>query len=114
MAAQQGILNLVLKDFPSLYEAYMPFIRNGGLFIQTSQRYRLGVSVFVLLTLPESSERTPVAGKIVWTTPLGAQGNWRAGIGVQFPDGNEGVNLRNRIETLLAGKVSSDRQTFTM
>ena len=31
---QGGILSLAIKDKSSLYTAYMPFIKNGGLFIR--------------------------------------------------------------------------------
>ena len=66
--ARQGILSLVVKDKPSLYSAYMPFVKNGGVFVPTPKRYFLGDEVFVLLTLPDSAERLPVAGKVVWTS----------------------------------------------
>ena len=73
--ARQGIVSLVVKDKPTLYRAYMPYLRNGGIFVPTTRRYFIGDEVFLLLTLPESSERLPVAGKVVWVTPTGAQGN---------------------------------------
>lgn len=92
----------------------MPFVKGGGIFVPTPKRYMLGDEVFVLLTLPDSSERLPVAGKVIWTTPAGAQGNRPAGIGVQFPDGPEGEAVRNKIETLLAGLTTSDKPTHTM
>lgn len=113
-SARQGILSLVIKDKVALYGAYMPFVKNGGIFVPTLNRYFLGNGVFLLLTLPESSERLPVAGKVVWTTPAGAQGNRTAGIGVQLPDGQEGEAIRGRIETLLAGLLNSDKSTHTM
>ena len=112
--ARQGILSLVVKDKPSLYSAYMPFVKNGGVFVPTPKRYFLGDEVFVLLTLPDSAERLPVAGKVVWTTPMGAQGNRAAGIGVQLADGTEGEAIRNKIETLLAGTLTADKPTQTM
>ncbi|MDR2872930.1 MAG: PilZ domain-containing protein [Xanthomonadaceae bacterium] len=111
---RQGILSLTIKDKTSLYNAYMPFIKGGGIFVPTPKRYSLGDEVFLLLTLPESSERYPVAGKVIWITPVGAQGNRAAGIGVQFPDTNEGENVRNTIETYLAGMVSLEKPTHTM
>lgn len=114
MNARQGILSLSLKDINSLYSAYMPFVKNGGIFVQTPKRYSLGDEVFLLLSLPESSERLPVAGKVIWTTPTGAQGNRVAGIGIQFPDGSDGEMVRNQIERTLTGKVNSDKPTFTM
>lgn len=112
--ARQGILNLAIKDKAALYSAYMPFIKSGGIFVQTPKRYFLGDEVFLLLTLPESTERLPVAGKVVWVTPAGAQGNRPAGIGVQFPDTPEGEAVRGKIETLLAGQLGADRGTYTM
>ncbi|NIJ68093.1 PilZ domain-containing protein [Xanthomonas sp. 60] len=112
--ARQGILSLQVKDKAGLYSAYMPFVKNGGVFVATPKRYFLGDEVFLLLTLPESSERLPVAGKVIWVTPVGAQGNRPAGIGVQLADGQEGEAVRHRIETLLAGMTSSEKPTATM
>jgi type IV pilus assembly protein PilZ len=112
--ARQGILNLAIKDKAALYSAYMPFIKSGGIFVQTPKRYFLGDEVFLLLTLPESTERLPIAGKVVWVTPAGAQGSRPAGIGVQFPETPEGEAVRGKIETLLAGQLGADRGTYTM
>ncbi len=112
--ARQGILSLALKDKAALYAAYMPFLRHGGIFVATPKRYFLGDEVFLLVTLPESNERMPVAGKVVWVTPVGAQGNRPAGIGVQFADSAEGEAVKGKIEALLAGTLNADRATHTM
>ena len=56
-APRQGILSLTIKDKAALYAAYMPFIRNGGLFIPTNKAYNLGDEVFMLLSLMEETER---------------------------------------------------------
>lgn len=111
--ARQGILSLTIRDKSALYAAYMPFVRNGGLFIPTNKSYQLGNEVFMLLTLMEETEKLPVAGKVVWITPRGAQGNRAAGVGVQFSEQDEGA-ARDKIETYLAGALKSDRQTHTM
>ena len=112
--ARQGILSLAVKDKAGLYNAYMPYLKNGGIFVPTAKRYFLGDEVFLLLTLPESTERLPVAGKVIWITPTGAQGNRTAGIGVQFTDTSEGETVKGRIEALLAGMLNSDKPTQTM
>lgn len=109
---RNGILSLTIKDKSVLYAAYMPFIKNGGLFIPTSKDYKLGTEVFILLNLMEEPEKLPVTGKVVWVTPRGAQGNRAAGIGVQFSDTD--MVVRNKIETYLAGALKSDRLTHTM
>ncbi len=109
---QSGILSLTIKDKAILYSAYMPFIKNGGLFIPTNKEYKLGDEIFLLLSLMEEPEKIPVAGKVIWITPKGAQGNRSAGIGVQFSDQDD--TPRNTIEKYLAGSLESDRPTHTM
>ena len=113
-AARQGILSLAVKDKAALYNAYMPFLKHGGIFVPSPRRYFLGDEVFLLLTLPESSERLPVAGKVAWVTPTGAQGNRPAGIGVQFGESAEGEAVKGKIEALLAGTLNAERATHTM
>ena len=62
----------------------MSFPQNGGLFVPTTRPYWLGEKVFLLLTLMAAPEKLPVAGRVVWITPEGAQGNRQAGIGIEF------------------------------
>ncbi|WP_075185209.1 PilZ domain-containing protein [Teredinibacter haidensis] len=111
-AARNGILSLTIRDKAVLYAAYMPFVQNGGLFIPTNKSYSLGDEVFMLLSLMDEPEKIPVAGKVVWITPRGAQGNRAAGIGVQFSGEDDVAN--HKIETYLAGSLESDRPTHTM
>ncbi len=111
--ARPGVLSLTIKDKNALYAAYMPFVKGGGLFVPSSRPYKLGEEVFMLLTLMESKEKIPVAGHVIWLTPQGAQGGRTAGIGIQFNEKDSGV-ARSKIETILAGMLSSDRPTHTM
>jgi type IV pilus assembly protein PilZ len=113
VAAKQGILSLTIKDKSALYAAYMPFINNGGLFIPTIKPYQLSDEVFMLLTLMDDKEKMPIAGRVVWLTPRGAQGNRTAGIGVQFSELDKG-QTRKKIENHLAAALKSERQTHTM
>ena len=110
--AKPGLLTLTIKDKAALYLAYMPFVANGGLFIPTNSSYNLGDEVFMLLNLMDEGDKIPVAGKVIWITPKGAQGNRAAGIGVQFNGDDE--TARTKIESYLAGSLSSDRPTHTM
>lgn len=110
--ASNGILSLTIKDKAVLYAAYMPFLDHGGLFIPTNKGYSLGDEVFMLLNLMEETEKLPVAGKVVWMTPKGAQGNRAAGIGVQFSNMDDTAS--KKIETYLAGSLDADRPTHTM
>ena len=110
--ARNAILSIAIKDKAVLYANYMPFLKNGGLFISTKKDYVLGDEVFMLLNLMEEPEKIPVAGKVVWITPKGAQGTRAAGIGVQFNEQDDVA--RSKIETYLAGTLQADRPTHTM
>ena len=113
MADGHPILSLSIKEKNSLYAAYIPFIKNGGLFIPTGKPYQLGDEVFILLHLMDEPDRIPVAGKVVWVTPRGASGNRTPGIGVQFnPDDKGGT--RQKIEDLLGGSLNTEKPTHTM
>ncbi len=107
------MMALSIRDKSSLYASYMPFIKNGGLFIPTNKPFKLGDDVFILLTLMENKDKTPIAGKVVWITPKGAQGNKNAGIGIQLSELDKGAT-RNMIEKQLAGALKSERATHTM
>ncbi len=110
---KQGILNLRIADVNALYNAYMPFIRGGGLFIPTTKPYNLGDEVFLLLTLMDEA-RLPIAGKVVWVTPTAAQGSRTAGIGLQFAATGDGETARTKIESYLAAMMKSTKTTHTM
>jgi len=111
MGAEGGILTPELKDQAALYQAYMPFVKGGGLFVNTARQYSIGDDVFVLLTLLEQSEPIPVAAKVVWVTPKGAT-SYLPGIGIQLSEDNR--ELMNRIETQLADQLNSKKPTYTM
>lgn len=109
---RQGILSLIIKDVNALYHAYIPFIKNGGLFIPTGRSYLIRDDVFMRLTLLEET-KISIAGRVVWITPKGAQSNRMTGIGVQFNDMNSAL-VRAKIETYLAGMLKSESSTYTM
>lgn len=104
-----GILSLVIENKEDLYKAFMPYIKNGGLFVPTQRSYHLGEEVFMLLELMGESDKIPVTGKVIWVTPKGAQGGREPGIGIQLSA--EDSTLVNTIENHLAGALSSGRRT---
>ena len=112
-SSKPGLLTLTIRDKSALYLAYMPFVRNGGLFIPTNNGYRLGDEVFMLLNVLGGDEKLPVAGKVIWLTPKGAQGKRLTGIGVQFSEQDRG-QTQKRIENYLAGALSGEKATHTM
>ena len=112
MGGMTGFLSLTIKNADSLHKAYMPFIKNGGIFMSTANKYHIGDDIFIRLTLMNDPEIIPVAGKVIWITPQGAQNNKQAGIGVQFT--KDGDALNDKIKGYLVDIVKEDQQTNTM
>ena len=108
-----GLLTLTIKDKSALYLAYMPFVRNGGLFIPTNSNYRLGDEVFMLLNLMGEDEKLP-GGR---SRDLGdaegrtGQAHGRHRRAVQRAGRGQ---TQKRIENYLAGALSGDKSTHTM
>ncbi|MCM8594568.1 PilZ domain-containing protein [Accumulibacter sp.] len=109
-----SVLSLNINSKSALYAAYMPLLRNGGIFIPTSRGYNLGDDVFMLLSLMDDPAKLPIAGTVVWVTPAGAQNNKAQGIGVHFKSDEAGSEARRRIEALLGGVMQAQRPTHTL
>src|SRR6187431_3288100 len=112
-AARPSVVQLAIKEKAALYAAYIPLFKEGGVFIPTSREYQLGADVYVLLTLPEDTQRYPVAGKVAWVTPARAAGNRTQGVGVRFPNDEKSRLLKIKIEEILGAHLASDRPTQT-
>ena len=112
-AGRPRVISIAIKDKQALYMAYMPFVVGGGLFVPTTRDYNLGDEVFLLVQLMGETEKTAIAGRVVWITPKGAQGNRPQGVGVQFT-GSEQDTIRTRIENQLGASLNSKRPTHTM
>lgn len=47
----------------------MPRLRRGGMVVPTSEPYRMGDAIYLLLALPFHIERFSVDGEMVWIAP---------------------------------------------
>lgn len=112
--ARPSVLSLNINSKSALYAAYMSFLKNGGIFVPTLRSYSLGDEVFMLLSLMDDTNKLPIAGKVVWLTPVDAQGAKTQGIGVHFGNDESGQAAKRKIEGLLAGHLHSDRLTHTL
>ena len=113
-SARPSVVQLVIKEKAALYAAYIPLFREGGVFIPTAREYQLGADVYVLLTLPDDTQRYPVAGKVAWVTPARAAGNRTQGVGVRFPNDEKSRLLKLKIEEILGAHLASERPTQTI
>lgn len=113
MPVRPGVLSLNIGSKAGLFSSYMPHLRRGGLFIPTNRPYNIGDEVFILISLMDDPAKYPMAGKVAWITPQGAQNSRPQGVGVHFNDDDSGKELRRKIEGILAG-VTSNRPTHTI
>lgn len=109
-----SVLSLAIKEKAALFAAYMPFLKNGGIFVPTNKNYRLGEEIYLILSLLDDPAKYPIAGKVAWITPAGAGNNKSQGIGVHFPEDESGTKIRLRIEQALGAAVRSNRATHTI
>ncbi|MGV0951383.1 MAG: PilZ domain-containing protein [Azonexus sp.] len=109
-----SVLSLNINSKSALYAAFMPHLRNAGIFIPTTRNYNIGDEVFMLLSLMEDPAKLPIAGTVVWVTPAGAQNGRAQGIGVHFNSDESGQEARRKIEGLLGGVLQSTRPTHTL
>ena len=109
-----SVVQLAIKEKGALYAAYIPLFTEGGMFIPTTRDYQLGEDIYVLLTLPEDTQRYPIAGRVAWVTPARAAGNRTQGVGIQFPKDEKSRQLKARIEEILGSHLASERPTQTI
>ena len=112
--ARPSVLSLAIKEKAALYAAFMPFLKNGGIFVPTNKPYKMGDEIYLILTLMEDPNKYPIAGKVAWITPSGANNNKAQGIGVHFPDDESGHRVKLRIEEMLGAALRSSRATHTL
>ena len=109
-----SVVQLAIKEKGALYAAYIPLFKEGGVFIPTAREYQLGADVYVLMTLPNDTQRYPIAGKVAWVTPPKAAGNRTQGVGVRFPNDEKSRLLKLKIEEILGAHLASERPTQTI
>lgn len=95
-----------------LYQSYMPFLKNGGLFVRTNEQFELGTDVILEVTLPDSLEASEIKGQVCWVTPIGAQNGTPAGIGINFIEDPD--KIRNQIDKAIGRMLNSSEPSLTM
>lgn len=105
-------LTLEFVSERELYLSYMPFLKNGGVFIRTDKQYELGEQVMLNVTLPDSLVSSEVKASICWQTPVNAQNGTPVGIGVSFEEDTDNIHLQ--IEKILGTLLYNKDPTFTM
>lgn len=94
------------KDQHSLHLAYMPFVKGGGLFIDTDQDLNFNDIVQLEVLLLEEKRPIIIYGKVIWKVFPGAQSAFRVGVGVRF-EGKEAKEINDLILKYLARSTDS-------
>ena len=114
LAQRPGVFTLTIRSKSALYAAWIPLLKNGGIFLPSNRSHALGEEVLVLLSLLDDPNKIPLQGNVAWINPPHSAGNRPQGIGVQLLDSEVVRELRKKIETLLAGALQSSRPTHTI
>ena len=108
------VISLNLKGKSALYSAWMPLLKGGGLFMQSTVDHKLGDEILLVLTFLDETTKIPLSGTVAWINPPHAQGNRPQGVGIRLPDTEIGRDLKKKIEGVLAPVAKSDRATHTL
>ena len=109
--SEAEVIKYVIRDPLECNLSYMPFIKDGGLFLPTMTTYALGDRVIIDLLLPGKTDSMRIEGKVVWITPKNALHHVLPGIGVQFVGGDAPM-ARAQIEAQLDTKTEVGGYTY--
>lgn len=107
---------LVINDQQQLHRCFMPFIKNGGLFLPfnqdvTPEKIFPGQKIFVILTLAMlNNTKAPISGNVIWINP---SANLK-GYGIQFQDNQANKHLLENIHKVLENYKNSNEPTYTL
>lgn len=117
VTAPAGVRPLLfeIKEKSQLYSFYMPFLKNGGLFVPHKNHMAPNAKISLILTLPSDPVKKTVMGKVCWITPPEALMGVIQGVGVHFDDNEQNRLLKIQIENLLGGILGhSETRTMTI
>jgi type IV pilus assembly protein PilZ len=92
-----------------LYQAYMMFCKDGGIFVPTANPPAMQANVFLMVELPGSAQIYAVSGRVAWIN-FGR----RKGVGVKLNPDEDGRVLQTAIQNLLGGMLNAISPTLTM
>lgn len=109
------VIAITYPDSQMLYKAFLPHVKNGGLFIPDEKQHyaHMGMTIFLQVVLPKGRESFACQGKVCWINYGSTQGR-RPGVGVRLMDGERERRLKVAIENELAAQLKSDQPTYTM
>lgn len=106
---------VVINDKKELYKCYISFIKGGGLFIPFNEdvsptKIFPGQKVFVVFSMLENKQKTPINGKVVWINRFGSN----RGYGIALGDNLPMKALKDNIENHIADLIAKKEPTYTL
>jgi len=93
-------LSMAIAEKSALHASYMPFIKDGGLFVPTTEKFGLHDEVVLHLRLVEDGKKLLIPGRVVWISPGIGQRGTSPGVGLQFT-GEHRFRVKQFIEEML-------------
>lgn len=106
-------LKYELKNQMELNFSYMPFIKDGGLFVPTDEKFHLGEHIIIEIQFPNHTEYKEVSGRIVWITPPNSLYQIYPGIGIQFI-GDNAKSIHDLVKANLDNTMDVGGYTYGM
>lgn len=107
--------NITIDDKKDLYKCYLPFIKDGGIFIPfnddvTAENIYPGMTILLLLTVIEPKNRVTISGKVVWIQKSGAVKGYGVSLGSSVP----AKSLKDYIEMTVSDLAQKKEPTYTI
>ena len=93
-------LSMAIVEKSALQACYMPFIKDGCLFVPTTDKFSLHDEVVLHLRLVEDGKKLLIPGRVVWISPGVGQRGTSPGVGLQFM-GEHRFRVKQFIEEML-------------
>ncbi len=110
---------IVIKGKNKLYASYMGYLAQGGIFLPNLLAPAMGENVEGQIRFVDDDgreEEIQMRGRVVWKTPVGAQGGRTPGVGIQFlrVEGQNRNVAKNTMERWLGDTLQSGESSYTM
>ncbi|MEB4590355.1 PilZ domain-containing protein [Candidatus Thiothrix sp. Deng01] len=93
-------LSMAIAEKSALHACYMPFIKDGGVFVPTTEKFTLHDEVILHLRLVEDGKKLLIPGRVVWISPGVGHRGTSPGVGLQFT-GEQRLRVKQFIEEIL-------------
>ncbi|EIJ32964.1 PilZ domain-containing protein [Thiothrix nivea] len=97
-------LSMAIAEKSALHACYMPFIKDGGIFVPTTDKFTLHDNVVLHLRLVEEGKKLLIPGRVVWISPGVGHRGASPGVGLQFT-GEQRLRVKQFIEDVLGDLV---------